>query len=79
MKRGYIKDLLPIAGNAEERALNAHTHTQDRKKRMINRVEAAGMGDRVRKSDWMLCMLPIAPLLSFSLGALWIPKREWAM
>lgn len=31
MKHGYIKDLFPIAGNAEERALN----TEDRKERMI--------------------------------------------
>lgn len=50
MKHEYIKDLFPIAGNAEERALNTHTHTHTKKKkkkvkkeRMINRVEAARM------------------------------------
>lgn len=40
MKHGCITDLFPIAGNAEERALSTKN---DRKERMINRVEAAGM------------------------------------
>lgn len=41
MKHGYKKDLSPIAGNAEERALNTHVCTRA-KESMIHRVDAAG-------------------------------------
>lgn len=34
------------------------------------------MRERARKSGWLLCILPIAPLLSFFLGAPWIAKRD---
>lgn len=40
MKHECIPDLFPKAGDAEERALSVKN---DRKERMINRVEAAGI------------------------------------